>query len=91
MEACKGKPNLKEKESEEGIKQVEIEMKVEGITPGKKVYCLVIEFHPLLLKKPCTALADRFKCESSDRTDTYTLIRVNRIFHAGDDHQNLIM
>jgi Cu-Zn family superoxide dismutase len=51
-----GEAKLKEKKSEEGIKLVEIELKVKGLTPGKHA----VHIHETADCQPCGAAAGHF-------------------------------
>ena len=71
-----GKAKLKEKKSEEGIKEVEIEMKVKGLAPGKHA----VHIHETANCQPCGSALGHFDPGPSGLTSPDG----NHPFHSGD-------
>lgn len=71
-----GKAKLKEKKSGEGIKLVEIEMKVEGLSPGKHA----VHIHETANCQPCGAALGHF----DPGPVGFTSPDGNHPFHSGD-------
>ncbi len=71
-----GEAKLKEKKSEEGIKQIEIDMKVEGLTPGKHA----VHIHETANCQPCGAALGHFDPGPVGLTSPDG----NHPFHSGD-------